>query len=90
MTVPALVLPILSSFRVIVDTLDGPREVVDDQGDEVLQGGPLAGALPAPPMVGNVEEPQVDGVAGEAEMLHGVVGRTGLDDDSGPYLRART
>jgi hypothetical protein len=37
-------------------------------------------------MVGNVEEPQVDGVAGEAEMLDGVVGRTGLDDDSGAVL----
>ncbi len=64
-----LVLAIRSSFREAVNVLEGPGEGVGDDGDELFKRAAKRGRLPAAVMIGDVEEPDVDAVAGEAQML---------------------
>ena len=76
-------LAIRSPFRETVNVLEGPGEGVGDQGDELVEGATKGGWLPAPAMIGDVQEPDMDAVAGETQVFVRVVLGSGFDDDGG-------
>jgi len=76
-----LVLVIGSSFRVLVEVLDGPGEGINDECDQFVEKGAIGCALPLAEVVGHIEQPEVDGVAPQPEMFDGIVRGAGLDDD---------
>jgi hypothetical protein len=65
---------------------DGPREIVEHRRNEFIEMSAKRGALPTTAVVGHLEEPELDGVAAEAEMLYGVDGRARFDDEGRAIL----
>ena len=60
-------------FRVSVNGLKGPGERISDKGNQLVWRTAEGSRFPATSVVGDLEEPDVDAIAREAQLLVRVV-----------------